>query len=236
MLSESYDGEYELVRDLLAQPEEEYTLPRVLERLLEVVPGGDFAGVSIRRGKGRVETPALTHDVVRDLDGAQYELDEGPCLDAIRVTDTIVIDDTATDSRWPRWGPRAAELGVRSVLSVRLATAAEVVGGLNMYSRGRSAFDEDAVQVAHRYADPASTAVAVVEKVEGLRTAMQTRHLIGMAQGMLMLRYGLTQDQSFAFLARTSQQNNIKLRDIAARVVQELGHGEPGWAQPAPSA
>ena len=225
--SDVFDGDYALVRELLAQPEEEYSLPLVLERLMDVVPACDFAGISIRRGKGRIETPALTDDIVRDLDGAQYELDEGPCLDAIRVTDTIVIDDTATDSRWPRWGPRAAELGAHSVLSVRLATAEHLVGGLNIYSTRLTAFDDEAVQVAHRYAEPASTAVAVVEKVEGLRTAMQTRHLIGMAQGMLMLRYGLDIDQSFAFLSRTSQQNNLKLRDLAARVVGELRRA--GW-------
>jgi hypothetical protein len=224
---EFYESDYALVRELLAQPEEDYTLPRVLDRLLVLLPASDFAGISIRRGQGRIETPARTAPVVDALDGAQYELDEGPCLDAIRVTDTVVINDTATDPRWPRWGPRAAELGARSVLSVRLATADLVVGGLNIYSTTPSAFDDEAVQLAHRYAEPASTAVAVVEKVEGLRTGMQTRHLIGMAQGMLMLRYGLDVDQSFAFLTRTSQQSNVKLRDIAARVMDELQR--TGW-------
>ncbi len=225
--SDSAPHDYVLVRELLAEPEEEYTLPRVLDRLLLLVSACDFAGISIRRGRGRIETRASTAEVVEALDAAQYELNEGPCLDAIRVTDTILIDDTATDPRWPRWGPRAAELGARSVLCVRLSTGDTVVGGLNMYSRQPSAFDEDDVQVAHRYAEPAGTAVGVVERVEGLRTAIQTRHLIGMAQGMLMLRYGLDEEQSFAFLARTSQQNNVKLRDIAARVTEQLRRG--GW-------
>jgi AmiR/NasT family two-component response regulator len=98
---------------------------------------------------------------------------------------------------------------------------------LNLYARTPRAFDEDAVQVAHRYVEPAATALAVVERVQGLRTAMQTRHLIGMAQGMLMLRYGLDEDQAFRFLSRTSQQNNVKLREIAARVTEELG--KSGW-------
>ena len=56
---------------------------------------------------------------------------------------------------------------------------------------------------------------------------MATRHQIGMAQGMLMLRYGLNEDQAFHFLSRTSQDRNVKLRDIATRVVQELARG--GW-------
>jgi hypothetical protein len=89
---------------------------------------------------------------------------------------------------------------------VRLATADQVRGGVNLYARSAHAFDEQSVQVAHHFTDLASTALAVVEKVEGLQTALQTRHLIGMAQGMLMLRYGLDQDQAFAFLSRTSSR------------------------------
>ena len=38
-----------------------------------------------------------------------------------------------------------------------------------------------------------------------------------------MLRYGLTEEQSFRFLSRNSQDANIKLREIAARVIDELG-------------
>jgi transcriptional regulator with GAF, ATPase, and Fis domain len=228
--SENAGEDYgELVRELLSEPSEQYTLGRVIEVAVQTVPGCEFAGISVRRGRGVIQTPAWVGEQVPALDGAQYELDEGPCLDAIRVQDTVVIDDTRTDSRWPRWGPQAADLGAFSVLSVRLSTPKDVVGGLNLYSSRRSAFDEDAVQVAHRYAVHASTAVAVTEQMEGLRTAMQTRHQIGVAQGMLMLRYGLDEDQAFQFLARVSQQSNVRLRDVATRVADELTkNGWPG--------
>ena len=218
----------QVVQELLAQPAQEYTLPRVVELAVERVPGCEFAGVSLRRGKGKVDTPACTDPVVQRLDAAQYDLNQGPCLDAIRQQDAVIIDDSGSDPRWPQWGPVAAGLGVLSVLAVRLATPEHVVGALNLFSRNRYAFDQDAVQVAHRFAESASTAVAVAEQVEGLRTAMSTRHQIGMAQGMLMLRYGLDEDQAFQFLARISQQRNIKLHQIASQVIGELiKHGWP---------
>lgn len=216
-----------VTQDLLAEPEEELTLQRVVDLAVQMVPGCDFAGISLRRSKGKIETPALTDPIVRALDDAQYELDEGPCLDAIRGQDTYLIEDTGRESRWPRWAPLAAELGARSVLSVRLATAEQVVGGLNMYSARPYAYDDDAMQIAHVYAAHASAAVAVTEQVAGLRTALQNRHTIGMAQGMLLLRYGLTEDQAFQFLARISQESNIKLRDVAVRVQAELA--KEGW-------
>jgi hypothetical protein len=218
-----------LIQELLAEPAEAYTLPRVVQLAREAVSGCDFAGISIRRGRGKIETPAWTDEVVISLDGAQYDLNEGPCLDAVRGQDMIVMDDTATDPRWPRWGKHAAGLGVQSVLSVQLAGTQGVVGGLNLYSTRRAGFSDDALQIAQRYASLAGTAVSVVEEIEGLRTAMASRHLIGVAQGMVMMRYGLDEDQAFRFLVRTSQSANIKLRDIAERVIAELAQqrGKP---------
>lgn len=59
-------------------------------------------------------------------------------------------------------------------------------------------------------------------EIEHLRVGLRSRQLIGMAQGMLMLRYGLNEDQAFLFLRRTSEADNVKLRDVAARIVAEL--------------
>jgi hypothetical protein len=64
---------------------------------------------------------------------------------------------------------------------------------------------------------------ACEDEVEGLEAALVSRHVIGMAQGMLMLRYELTQDQAFQFLRRNSNDQNLKLRDVAGRVVVQIG-------------
>jgi ANTAR domain/GAF domain len=219
-------------QELLAVPDHEMTLQRVVDLAVENLPGVDFAGVSLRRGGGKVETPAATDPVVNEADDLQYQLNEGPCLDAIWVDDTYLIADMHAENRWPQWAPKAAALGMRSILSVRLATESSTVGGLNLYSRDLNAYDEDSVLTAHIYAAHASNAIEVRGEAEGLRTAMQTRHLIGMAQGMLMLRYGLSEDQAFRFLRRRSQEANVKLRVVAAQVVREVGGF--GWP-PAPS-
>jgi GAF domain-containing protein len=209
-------------RELMADPTPEVILQKVVDLAVETVDGCDFAGLSLRRGTGRVETPAASDPIVLRADELQYELDEGPCLDAIRVVDTFVIGDTSTERRWTRWAPHAADLGLRAVLSVPLATDLNVSGGLNLYSRTPNAYDEVAVDTARIYATHASTAIAHITEVEGLRTAMQTRHVIGMAQGMLMLRYGLNEEAAFQFLRRSSQDTNIKLRDVAAQVIADF--------------
>jgi transcriptional regulator with GAF, ATPase, and Fis domain len=209
-------------QQLAAEPAGEETLQRVADLAVQTVPGCDYCGISMRLGDGRVETPASTDPLVERADALQYELAEGPCLDAIWVDDTYVIDNMLVEQRWPRWAPKAAELGMRSILSVRLATPRDLVGGLNLYSADVDAFDEDAVVTAHIYAAHASAAIAATNEVEHLRTAMQSRHLIGVAQGLLMQRYALTEDAAFQVLSRHSQNSNVRLRDVAAELVAEF--------------
>jgi AmiR/NasT family two-component response regulator len=63
---------------------------------------------------------------------------------------------------------------------------------------------------------------AARREVEGLREALESRHTIGLAQGILMARHTLTVSQAFDHLRRRSQSDNVKLREIAADLVAEL--------------
>jgi GAF domain-containing protein len=211
-----------IAQQLQSEPATDLTLEKVITLARDTVPGCDMASISMRRGAGKVETPASTNHLAVVLDEYQYQFDEGPCLDAIWVQDEVVIEDMASETRWPNWAPRAAALGIGSILSVRLATADQVVGGLNLYSKHAQAYSDDAITTAHIYAVHASNAIAVTEQVTGLQTALQSRHTIGVAQGLMMHRYGLTEDAAFQVLRRLSSHHNRKLRDVASDVVKEF--------------
>jgi GAF domain-containing protein len=158
---------------------------------------------------------------VGKADALQYEFDEGPGLDAIWELDTYLIDNLCTESRWPRWAPSAAALGLTSVLSLRLETSSETLGALNLYATVPFAFDSTDVAVASIFARHASYALDAAQEATGLRTALRSRQLIGVAQGILMQRYQLTLDQSFEVLRRYSQDQNVKLRDVAEHLVRD---------------
>jgi hypothetical protein len=207
-------------QQLMAQPEAERTLQAVVDLAVESIDACDYAGISLRHRK-RVETPAASDPLVVQLDGWQYELQEGPCLDAVFVEDMYVIEDMNSEDRWPNWAPRAASLGIQSVLSVRLATEINLVGGLNLYSKSLFAYDEDQILTAGIYAAHAASAITATGEIGGLHTALQTRHRIGMAQGLLMQRYQLNEDQAFQFLRRISEDANVKLSDVATKVIDE---------------
>jgi AmiR/NasT family two-component response regulator len=61
---------------------------------------------------------------------------------------------------------------------------------------------------------------AAFELAEGLRQAMDSRAVIEQAKGKLMAQTGRTPDEAFAMLVSASQRENVKLRDVARRIVE----------------
>lgn len=61
----------------------------------------------------------------------------------------------------------------------------------------------------------AAIAVAASRTVANLRTAIDSRDVIGQAKGIFMERYKLSSGQAFDLLVQSSQNTNTKLRDVA---------------------
>jgi GAF domain-containing protein len=175
--------------------------------------------VTLRRRRNRTETVAASSDIAVQADQLQYDLSEGPCLETAVTGEPRLSNHLDTSEDWPRWGPRAAELGVHALLGIELSTADEVLGALNLYSGTAGAFTRDDVDVAEVYATHATNALTVARMSSGLRTALHTRHMIGVAQGILMQLYELSMDQSFELLRRYSSHTNTKLGAVAEYVV-----------------
>jgi GAF domain-containing protein len=213
----------EVSEDLLARGEEPVTLERVVSRGVEVVPGAEGCGLTLHRRRSGLRTVEASDAVVREVDELQYALGEGPCLDTAQGDATLRVEDTGQETRWPRWAAGAAQRGWRSVLSVKLRADGDDLGALNLYAGAVGAFDDHAVEVAEVYAVHAANALRQSKLVSGLRTALASRHEIGMAQGVLVGRYDLDGEQAFEVLRRISNDANLKLRDVAARVVAQRG-------------
>lgn len=56
-------------------------------------------------------------------------------------------------------------------------------------------------------------------EIDGLRASMQLRAIIEQAKGILVERHGLSLDEAFAHLRRTSQEHNVRLVEVAATIV-----------------
>lgn len=210
------------VAESLATPEDvDESLLGITRAAHDAIPGVDHASISMLRPGGRIETIAPTDDLVARSDDLQYELGEGPCVEAVRTQDDVVAVDVATDERWPHYGPRVAELGVVSQLALRLHTNGVTLGALNLYSNGEGPFDAASREMADLFATAAATALGLSRAVTTLNEAVTTRTSIGTAIGIVMERFDLDQEGAFAFMVRVSQTGNIKLRLVAEQIVEE---------------
>ncbi|MEP7161520.1 MAG: GAF and ANTAR domain-containing protein [Dermatophilaceae bacterium] len=209
----------DIAQVLHAQEDVDQTLHGIVELACATV-NSDMCGVMVVHGRNKVVTAAVTDELVRRVDNLQLECGEGPCLEAMDDHTSFIIADTATETRWPTWCRAVLELGIRSVVSVRLFTQSGTIGSINIYSSQPHHFDTDDAAVAAVFAGHASVALAAAQTESGLRAAMDGRHVIGLAQGMLMERFDLSTDQAFSVLRRYSQDRNMKLRSVAAHVVE----------------
>ncbi|MEW1777544.1 GAF and ANTAR domain-containing protein [Streptomyces sp. NPDC086777] len=213
-----------MARDLLAQESVDATLRRITESAVELVEGCDAAGILVLHA-GKVRTLAPTEQLVVDSDLLQERLGEGPCFDAARTREGERVfrirDLTREQPCWPAFAPEIHRLGVGSMMGFLLYTEDEELGALNIYSRRPGAFTEAGELAGWLLASHAAVAFSSARTQAQLEQAVATRHLIGEAMGILMGSHRLTEEQAFDVLRRYSQENNVKLRDVARRVCDQ---------------
>jgi GAF domain-containing protein len=206
------------------------TLKTIVEVARDSMPDVDHVGISITHRRGKIETMAATDPLVYELDRVQYELREGPCVQAIETDPVIVVNNLRHDQRWPRYIPRAVEQGVRSQLGLRLYVEKETLGGINVYSTSSDEISEETQHLAELFAAHAALALGRIRREEDLNTALASRKLIGQAIGIVMERYQMDEDRAFGYLARVSQHGNVKLRDVARELVEQRNRRTDGDA------
>ena len=130
----------------------------------------------------------------------------------------MLVEDAATDPRWPRYLPQAVARGIGSQLGLQLYTDEETLGALNLYSTSPGV-SPDSVHLAELFATQAALALGRARQEDNFNRAMATRKVIGQAMGIISERYQLPEDRAFQFLVRVSQASNVKLHTIAAELV-----------------
>ena len=231
--------DYESARDLaqlagimLSEPDLPSALHRVTELAVTLVP--DCQGASLTMyDRGRPQSAAADAEWAGKLDDLQHREQEGPCLDCLREGSVMRVRDLAVDTRFPTYGPRAAERGARSVVSMPLAADGRTVGALNFYSRTTDAFDGSGLALAELLTAHASLAVQAAtayysnrDLAEQMREAIDSRATIEQAKGVLVAQRRCTPDEAFELLVSASQRSNRKLREIAQEIVR--GASEAG--------
>lgn len=208
------------IADSVSGKDLDATLSSLTHAAVEMLPGVEGATISIRHADGSLRSHATTADFLEELDAWQYEEKEGPCYDGVTNNAFTVCGDLLADPRYPAYGTRAAAAGIRSQAGIRLFESGRSLGGLNLYSRSPGAL-ADVAFLAELFSEHARSAVGYAWQIDGLREAVTTRQVVGQAVGVVMERFDLSEDRAFAFLARISNDQNLKLRAVAQAVLDD---------------
>ncbi|MGH1561668.1 GAF and ANTAR domain-containing protein [Mumia sp. DW29H23] len=208
-----------VVRELSAIRGLEPSIEKVTESA-RLLFGADQAGVTLIQGRGELVTAGPTDEVVTALDSLQHELHQGPCVDAATEQHIVVSHDLGADPRWPAWGPQAHARGVNSMLAADLQADGRRIGALNLFGSRVNQFRDTDSALLVSFSAHASAALAAAHTIESLTSALDTRTVIGQAEGIIMERFGVDAVTAFAILKRYSQDSNTRLREIAELVVE----------------
>lgn len=202
------------------------TLHRVATLAVEAIEPAAYAGLTMLID-GELMTGVFTDVEAPEIDRAQYETGEGPCLDAFRTGEIHRVIATDGDGPWPAFRAACLERGIMSTASFPMLIDDVRHGALNMYSTSTDAFGADEIRTGRSFAAQAGVVVAYARSYwnarqlsEHLEAALVHRAEIEQAKGIIIASTGVSPDAAFEVLVRQSQHENRKLRDVAAELVK----------------
>ncbi|WP_328320048.1 ANTAR domain-containing protein [Kribbella sp. NBC_00382] len=207
------------------------TLDRFVARMVATIPDCDEASIAICGDDAAPELVARsaaptdpTVDPARLMLAEQLERRDGPLHEALTYAEPRRIDDAASDHRWPEVGAAVINAGYRSGLFLPLPARRDAA--ISLLSAKADAFGGTSYDIALLFTlhagvtfDNAQLFHDSKALVAQLNAALDTRGLIGRAQGIVMRHYGVDTKTSFAILKRGSQNTNVKLRVLAQTIV-----------------
>ena len=219
------DAAARMSRLLLSRRTVETVLELLATLIRETLPGTTGGGITLLDAAGK-RTTAASDPIVARADALQYELDEGPCLTAARDRQLVRIDDLRVDTRWPRWGERAAGLGLRSMISAPMLVGAESLGAIKAYSTRPAAYGPRSAHLLDLFARQAAALLTEARPPDGaaplaagFTEALRERDVVGQAKGVLIGQGAVDADAAYAVLLSTSERSNVPVREVARRVV-----------------
>jgi GAF domain-containing protein len=225
--------------DSLASDFDEVRLGRILvDRCVELLDL-DSAGVVLvapRSGPRVVVSPSDGAGALHDL--VRLQLSIGPGADCLRTGQHVEAPSLAdSGSAWPRFTKEATALGFRSASAIPLRMREASVGALSLFRRTDGPLHPQDRLVAEAFADVATIAILQHRAAAQARTlndnltaALESRVVVEQAKGVLAERLGCDVDAAFALLRNHARNHNLRVADLARRVVD--GSFDARWLDP----
>ncbi len=184
------------------------------------------AGVSLLHGD-RIAFATAGSEALAGLERTQEELQHGPCLDAAKTNEIILIEDLADfDSRWPAYVARAGALGIHAMAVVPMGVDDSSLGAVTLYDTSPRAWSHADIETARIFADIATSYLINASKLdqqrrlaEQLQKALDSRVVIEQAKGIIASDQSISVDEAFRRLRKHANDHHAGLHATADAVV-----------------
>ncbi|WP_258803442.1 GAF and ANTAR domain-containing protein [Pseudarthrobacter sp. NS4] len=177
----------------------------------------------------RPATAAGSSERAVQLDHVEQAIGDGPCVKALREMSAVMIDDVASDPRWPAYNQALAERNVHSTLGVPLEISGAASAALNFFATKPRVFTADVYEKAVGFAAAAHSTLHLSVRIktaenraEDLEAALESRTAINLACGVIMAQNRCSQAEAMEILTKVSSNRNRKLRDVARELIEQL--------------
>lgn len=186
------------------------------------------AAVSLVAEQGSLGLAAASDVTSANLDGLQFLLGEGPCMDVLDLRRPVLVPELAGESgrRWPGYSAAAYDHGARSVFAFPLQVGAACAGVLDLYRDRVGSLSTDELTRALTFAQVATTALLDGQlradrghTPDGIDDVLDSRYALHQAQGMVMVQLDISLADAMARLRAYAYADERGLDQVAADIV-----------------
>jgi hypothetical protein len=193
------------------------------------VTGATGAGIMLMSGDIQQGSVCTTDAVSARIEELQYDLGEGPCLDAYHQDRPVLEPDLADPAvlRWPAFSGPAVDAGARAVFGFPLQVGAVRLGALNLYCNATGPLDDEQHTDALLMASIAAQALLLLQAgappgtvATELEANADFQYVVHQASGMVAAQLDIPVHQALVRLRANAFGNDRSLTDLARDVVE----------------
>ena len=208
-------------------------LTAIAKLTAERVAAARYASITRLQGESYI-TVAVSDDLIRAVDEAQYADDAGPCLEALARAAPVGVPDIDTTVQWPGFHQEAPRMGLRALVSVPLfAGSGDAIAVLNVYSHDHAAMAPLIAAILAVHGHPAQSLTTGEEPLDldeggeelvtGYARALAVRATIQLAIEVIRAQNHCGRDDAYLSLCIQAAEAGTGLGETAAALV---GQGE----------
>jgi hypothetical protein len=186
-------------------------------------------GLALMTDSGHQGVLAASDRSARLVEDLQFELGEGPCLDASRSRMPVLLPDLARTaaSRWPGFGPAALDAGIAAIFALPLQVGAIRLGTLSLYRNVTGPLEDDQLAQALAYADAAIVTLLRLQDQMSpgrdlhpqLGKPLEDRAEIHQATGVISVQASITLIEALLLLRAHAYSADRPILDVARDVM-----------------